>query len=83
MNNVKISSKNKSLPVFHLNVCPLNKNSDDLQHVLSCKKNDFNIKGVTETRINKQVPLLNNLNLNNYAYEFTPTEITGHSSLHC
>ena len=39
---------------------------------------------VTETRITKQLSLLNNLNLNNYSYEFTPTETTagGISSLH-
>ena len=36
---------------------------------------------VTETRITKQLSLLNNLNLNNYSYEFTPTETT--SSLRC
>ena len=29
---------------------------------------------ISETRITKQVPLLNNLNLNNYSFEFTPTE---------
>ena len=34
------------------------------------------ITGVTETRITKQVSLLNNLNPNDYSYEFTPTETT-------
>ena len=29
---------------------------------------------VTETRITRNVSLLNNLNLNNYSFEFTPTE---------
>ena len=29
---------------------------------------------VSETRITKNVSLLNNLNLNNYSFEFTPTE---------
>ena len=37
---------------------------------------DSSIIGVTEARITKQVPLLNNLNPNNYSYEFTPTETT-------
>ena len=29
---------------------------------------------VTETQITRNVSLLNNLNLNNYSFEFTPTE---------
>ena len=29
---------------------------------------------VSETRITKNVSLLNNMNLNNYSFEFTPTE---------
>ena len=37
--------------------------------------------GVTEERIAKQVSLSNNLNLNNYSYEFTPTETTAGGTL--
>ena len=50
------------------------KSFDDLQHLLSCTKNNFDKLGVTETRITKQVSLLNNLNHKNYSYEFTPNE---------
>ena len=42
----------------------LNKNFDDLQYLLSCTKK-IDIIGVPETRITKQLSLLNNLNLNN------------------
>ena len=35
--------------------CSLNKNFDDLQHLLSCTKKDFNIIAVSETRSTKQV----------------------------
>ena len=47
---------------------------------------------ISETRITKQVSLLNNLNLNNYSFETTPTEtspggtlfyIANHSSYKC
>ena len=47
---------------------------------------------ISETRITKQVSLSNNLNLNNYSFEFTPTEtsaggtllyITNHLSYKC
>ena len=54
---------------------------DDLQHLLSCTKNNFDMIEVTEERIAKQVSLSNNLNLNNYSYEFTPTETTAGGTL--
>ena len=72
MHNIEIPHKNKSLSLFHTIACSLNKNFDDLQHLLSCTKLD--IIAISETRITKQVSLSNNLNLNNYSFEFTPTE---------
>ena len=92
MHNLKIPHKNKSLSLFHINACSLNKNFDDLQHLLSSTKKVFDIIAVSETRITKQVSLLNNLNLNHYSFEFTPTEasaggtllyITNHLSYKC
>ena len=38
MHNIEIPYKNKSLSLFHINACYLNKNFDDLQHLLSCTK---------------------------------------------
>ena len=38
MHNIEIPHKNKSLSLFHINACSLNKNFDDLQHLLSCTK---------------------------------------------
>ena len=66
--------KNKSLSLFHINACTLNKNFDDLQHLLNCTKIFFDIIAISETRITKQVSLLNNLSLSNCSFEFTPTE---------
>ena len=43
---------------------------------MSSAKNNFDIIRLTDTRITKQLYLLNNLNLNNYSYEFTPIETT-------
>ena len=34
MYNIEIPHKNKSLSLFHINACCLNKNSDDLQHLM-------------------------------------------------
>ena len=74
MHNIEIPHKNKPFSLFHINACSLNKNFDDLQHLLSCTKTKFDIIAISETRITKQVSLSNNLNLNNYSFEFTPTE---------
>ena len=81
MHNIEIRHNNKSLSLFHINACSLNKNFDDLQHLLSCTKKNFDIIAISETRITKQVSLLNNLNLNNYSFEFTPTETSAGSNL--
>ena len=81
MHNIEIPHNNKSLSLFHINACSLNKNFDDLQHLLSCTKTKFDIIAISETRITKQVSLSNNLNLNNYSFEFTPTK-TSAGSIH-
>ena len=81
MHNMEIPHKNKLLSLFHVNTCSLNKNFDGLQHLLSCTKNKFDILAISETRITKQVSLLNNLNFNNYSFEFTPTETSAGGTL--
>ena len=58
-----------------------NKHFDDLQGLLSCTKNNFDIIEVTEIKITRQVSLLNNLYLDNHSYEFTPTETTAGDTL--
>ena len=81
MHNIEIPQKNKSLSLFHINACSLNKNFDDIQHLSSCTKTKFDILAISETRTTKQVPLSNNLNLNNYSFEFTPTETSAGGTL--
>ena len=81
MHNIKMPHKNKLLSLFHINACSLNKNFDDLQHLLNCTKKSFDIIAISETRITKQVSLSNNLNLNNYSFEFTPTETSAGGTL--
>ena len=41
----------------------------------------FDIIAVSETRITKQVSLLNNLDLNHYSFEFIPTETSAGGTL--
>ena len=80
MYNIEIPHKNKSLSIFYINACSLNINAyslfsfDNLQYLSSCTQKTFDIIAIGEIRITKQVSLLNNLNLNNYFFEFTPTE---------
>ena len=63
------TNKIKSLALFHINVCSLSKNFDDLQH-LSCANKNFDIIAITQTIIKKNVSRANNLNINNYSIEF-------------
>ena len=83
MGNVEMPHKNKLLSLFHISACSLNKNFDDLQHLLSWTKIKFDIIEISETRSTRQVSLLNNLNLNNYIFEFNPIESSAGGSLHC
>ena len=81
MNNIEIPHKNKSLSVFDINACSLNKNFDELQLLLSCTKTKFDIIAISETRITRQVSLLNNLNLDNHSFEFTSNETSAGGTL--
>ena len=81
MHNIEITHNNKSLSLFHINACSLNKNFDDLQHLLSCTQKNFDIIAISETRVTKNISLLNNLNFNNYSFEFTPTETSAGGTL--
>ena len=71
---LKFPDKHKSLASFHINASSLNKNFDDLDHLLKCTNKVFDIIVASETRITKQASLTTNINLKNYAIEFTPTE---------
>ena len=78
MGNIEIPHKNKSLSLFHINACSLNKNFDDLQHLLSCTQTKFDIIAISETRITRQVSLLS---IDNYSFKFTPTETSAGGTL--
>ena len=81
MHNIEAPHKNKSLSLFHINACSLNKNFDDLQHLLSCTEKTFDIIAISETRTRKNISSLNNLNLNKYSFEFTPTKTSAGGTL--
>ena len=77
---LKFPNKHKSLALFHINTCSLNKNFDDLDHLLKCTNKVFGIVAVTEIRITKQTSFTTNINLRDYA-KFTPTESLAGSTL--
>ena len=81
MHNIEIPNKNKSPSLFNINACSLNKDFNSLQHLLSWTKTKVDVIAISETRITKQVSLSNDLNLNNYSFEFTPTETSAGGTL--
>ena len=68
--------------MLHINACSLNNSFDDHQHLLRCTKKNFDIIAISETRITKEVSLLNNMNINNYSFAFTLTENFAGGILH-
>ena len=54
--------------------CSLSKNRDTLNHLLKCKNEVFDVVTVSETSITKKTLLTSNIDLQNYFFEFTPTE---------
>ena len=79
---LNIPNKSKSLSMFHINTCSLSKNFDDLEYLLKTTNMNFDIIAISETRITKNINnILSNINLNNYAFEFTPTESSAGGTL--
>ena len=62
----------KSLSLFHLNISSLNKHIDNLENPLTSSNIDFDIIGISETRISDSY-YASKLNLNNYSLEQCPT----------
>ena len=60
--------------MFHINRCSLSKTFDDLENLLKTKNINFDITTTSETRITENINKISDINLNNYAFEFTPTK---------
>ena len=58
--SLKFPQKEKYLSFFHINVCSLNKNFDDLIYLLKGAYKNFDIIAVSETRIFKKTFLISN-----------------------
>ena len=78
---LSIPNKSKSLSLFHINTYSLSKNFDDLEYLLKTTNMNFDIIAISETRITKNINEISNINLNSYAFEFTPTESSAGGTL--
>ena len=83
LQQLKIPNKEKSLSLFHINSCSLNKNFEELQNLLQSTNTQFDVIAITEsqTRITKKTSLTQNIELSNYSFEHTPTESSTGSTL--
>ena len=63
------------MSLYHQNILKLEGNKDDLEIVLSQIDFSFDIIGLTETRIKKNIPLKYSLKIPDYKHYFTPTEM--------
>ena len=55
MHNIKIPHKNKLISLLHINACSLDKNFDELQHLLSCIKKHFDIIAIKKKLKKKKI----------------------------
>ena len=79
--SLKVANKDKSLSMFHINACSLNKNFDGLEYFLKCTNKKFDVVAVSETKITRNTSKLCNISLKNYSFESTPTESSAGGTL--
>ena len=63
-----------ALSLFHINTCSLSKNIEELEYLLDKTKIDFDVIGISESRIKKDKSPINSINLKGYSHESCPTE---------
>ena len=62
------------MSLFHINTCSLSKNIEELEYLLDKTKIDFDVIGISESRIKKDKSPINSINLKVYSHESCPTE---------
>ena len=79
--NLDVELKSKCLSFFHLNINSLSKNFDNFNHLINKLKLEFDILGISESRILRSQSLNTNLSLQNYAIKQTSSESTAGGAL--
>ena len=69
------------MSLFHINTYSLPSNIEELQYLLDKTKIDFDIIGISESRIKKDKSPINSINLKSYSYESCPTESSAGGTL--
>ena len=67
--------------MFHINTRSLSKNFGDLEDLLQNRNMNFDIIASSETRTTKNINKVFNIDLNNYAFKFSPTESSAGGTL--
>ena len=63
-----------SFSLFHWNINSFSFHFDELESLISKSKNDFQIIGISETRLKKTQETTTNIELENFNIEHVPTE---------
>ena len=58
----------------HINTCSLSKNIEELEYLLDKTKIDFDLIGISESRIKKDKSPIKSINLKGYSDESCPAE---------
>ena len=62
------------MSLFQINTCSLSENIEELEYLLDKKKTDFDVIGISESRIQKDKSAINSINLKSYSRESFSTE---------
>ena len=71
----------KNFSLFHLNIASITKHKDELETIINILDYNFDIMGITETKICKSSEPIIDINLEGYNYFSTPTEAEKGGSL--
>ena len=64
----------KTFSLMYLKISSLQYHLDELSDLIDKSKTKFSVIGITESRLNKDIAPLKNINLQNYNIQHTPTE---------
>ena len=61
------------MSLFHINRCFLSKNIEELEYLINKTKTDFDVIGISKSRIKKNKYPKGSINLKDYSFEFRLT----------
>ena len=79
--NESQSISKKTFSLMHLNISSVQYHLDELRDPIDKSKTKFSVIGITESRLNKDIAPLKNINLQNYNIQHTPIESNKGGSL--